>query len=562
MRTPLKHDRRGLSAAAFVAMTVLCLLVLTAVRAEAAPLVTWADLKPSSEPYDDPFKTMPAARKADLRKILLAQMRATAGQSDAALDVAAKQARQRLEADGVDIAALLAQRQRIIERRQEAATGVTAKYLDDEILIDGYALPLTVGTGRVVEFLLVPWVAACIHTPPPAPNQIVHVSVPDGLQVSGLFEPVRLRGRLEYQPAAHELFLVDGTENIKVSYALTNAERGGTPGTITAPDTPLLGASSYERLMARVAYIFTSAMSAIRDDRSFTAIAPAILIAFAYGLFHTLGPGHGKAVVVSYFVGAGGSLGRGLLMGVRIAVVHVLSAIVVVFLLDFAVRQATGAAPSDYRLIRLGSYAVIIAIGSFMLWRAIRAVLDHRRAGNAAEHHTHAGHEHSHDHSHDHGHAHSSCAACNAAQARTSGGGWLAVAVGAIPCTGALLVMLFGLANDLIGPAIVMVAAISAGMALAMSGIGIAAILGRRWLERRMISGGTGQVRFELGAGLVGAASVFVIGLGLFTMTLASPSSTPATAGDRVAESTPFATYVGSSTGYEAQLGAYGPAPQ
>ena len=49
---------------------------------------------------------------------------------------------------------------------------------------------------------------------------------------------------------------------------------------------------------------------------------------------------------------------------------------------------------------------------------------------------------------------------------RTKGAGtWLALAVGVVPCTGALLVLLFGVANDLLFPAILMVAAISAGMA-------------------------------------------------------------------------------------------------
>ncbi|MBL4558947.1 MAG: hypothetical protein JKP98_23550 [Rhodobacteraceae bacterium] len=55
-----------------------------------------------------------------------------------------------------------------------------------------------------------------------------------------------------------------------------------------------------------------------------------------------------------------------------------------------------------------------------------------------------------------------------------------------VPCTGALIVMLFGLANDLVIPAVMMVIAISAGMALAMSAIGVAAILGRNWTEARV----------------------------------------------------------------------------
>jgi hypothetical protein len=39
----------------------------------------------------------------------------------------------------------------------------------------GYAIPLEKKSGKVAEFLLVPYFGACIHTPPPPANQIVHV---------------------------------------------------------------------------------------------------------------------------------------------------------------------------------------------------------------------------------------------------------------------------------------------------------------------------------------------------------------------------------------------------
>jgi len=251
-------------------------------------------------------------------------------------------------------------------------------------------------------------------------------------------------------------------------------------------------------------------MTNMEQGRSVGTVGLALLIAFAYGALHTLGPGHGKAVVISYFVGAGGSMRRGLVMGIRIAAMHVLSAVVVVFLLDFAVRQATGAAPSDYRLIRLGSYALIVAIGAAMLWRALAAV----RAQRATEAEGRAQHHHHHD-------AHAGCAACAAAHAGSKGGGWIAAAVGVVPCTGALIVMLFGLANDLVVPAVMMVVAISAGMALAMSAIGVAAILGRNWTEARITATPAERIRFEAGARIAGAACVLVIGASLFAVTFA-----------------------------------------
>jgi ABC-type nickel/cobalt efflux system permease component RcnA len=101
------------------------------------------------------------------------------------------------------------------------------------------------------------------------------------------------------------------------------------------------------------------------------------------------------------------------------------------------------------------------------------------------------------------------------------------VAVGAVPCTGALIVMLFGVANDLMLPAILMVVAISAGMALAMSAIGVTAILGRNWVETRVAFDAERRFRFRAGARIAGAASVLLIGATLFAAS-AMQSPTPA----------------------------------
>jgi uncharacterized protein len=49
----------------------------------------------------------------------------------------------------------------------------------------------------VKEFLLVPFVGACIHVPPPPPNQIVYVKAEKGFEVSGSFDPVYVTGTLK-----------------------------------------------------------------------------------------------------------------------------------------------------------------------------------------------------------------------------------------------------------------------------------------------------------------------------------------------------------------------------
>ena len=67
--------------------------------------------------------------------------------------------------------------------------------------IGGYVVPLDFEATRVKEFLLVPFVGACIHVPPPPANQIVYVKTERGFDVQGTFDPVWVTGKLTVTPA-------------------------------------------------------------------------------------------------------------------------------------------------------------------------------------------------------------------------------------------------------------------------------------------------------------------------------------------------------------------------
>ena len=70
------------------------------------------------------------------------------------------------------------------------------------VQIGGYVVPLDFEASSVKEFLLVPFVGACIHVPPPPANQIVYVQMPKGFQVKSMFEPVYVTGRMKTE-ASH-----------------------------------------------------------------------------------------------------------------------------------------------------------------------------------------------------------------------------------------------------------------------------------------------------------------------------------------------------------------------
>lgn len=84
----------------------------------------------------------------------------------------------------------------------DVRTGVPSQYLRQlngrAVRIPGYVVPLDDFADEVTEFLLVPYFGACIHTPPPPPNQMVHVRVGRGAHSSASWErPVWIEGRLD-----------------------------------------------------------------------------------------------------------------------------------------------------------------------------------------------------------------------------------------------------------------------------------------------------------------------------------------------------------------------------
>ena len=92
-------------------------------------------------------------------------------------------------------------------------TQVVTEYNDKTIRMPGYLIPLDFGSEGSKQFLLVPYVGACIHVPPPPANQIVLVTTEEPYQSQGLFEPVYVTGRMNTA--------VTTTEYAEVAYALS-----------------------------------------------------------------------------------------------------------------------------------------------------------------------------------------------------------------------------------------------------------------------------------------------------------------------------------------------------
>lgn len=491
---PLSHSR-VVGPIPAVVVAVLALFVASVHGAEDRD-ATWHDLDAAGAPEiadDDPYVSLTEAQLADLALVIRIRRLAAGGSGEhdpQGINAATERSILRRFADaGLDADWLIGQRERVAALRRARAEAGQRTLDGTDVRLPGYVLPLDGRRGDgAAGALLVPWFGACVHEPSPSPSQVVHLPPSSALDDLPVFAAVWLEGRLVASPGFHELSLVDGRRRVEAAWAIRDWRivRAGEEITAALADVPVPAPVSrgfFEELRHRSSMMLVGSMSGLHE-RSTTGLLLGLLVAFTYGVLHTLGPGHGKTVIASYFVGAGGSPTRGVVMAARIALLHVLSAIVLALLLDGLVRRVTGDAPGEIPAVRIACHAMLAVIGVGMLVAALRPG---RRSASCG------------------------CGTC-VSGADGKGAGWIAAAIGAVPCTGAMLVLFFGLANDLLVPALGMVAAMSLGMAIALAGVGVATLAGRRWAMERAARGGRGIERFERTLRVAGGALVLSIG--------------------------------------------------
>ena len=182
-------------------------------------VIGWDDLAPEPAAYDNPFSELEPAQLDGLRKLLRFQQADGSGNSVISADQASA-LRAELEADGLDIEGLFEQRRIIMEAREKNATATNGELLGHSVRIPGYLLPLEMKDQKAIEFLLVPTVGVCIHTPTPPANQMVHVRYPEGVLIEGLYTPIWVSGALLGETKVETVRYVDGESRVELSYAM------------------------------------------------------------------------------------------------------------------------------------------------------------------------------------------------------------------------------------------------------------------------------------------------------------------------------------------------------
>ena len=199
----------------------LCALSMTGAYAEEPRTLGWEDLSVKVSAADNPFATLSTEHLIALSDVAGLRARKARGVTLTPEEVAIeKKALTKLKEDGVDVDGLLAKRDTIAEKKRAAASTVNPAIDGKMIRIPGYVLPLEFSGTKVTEFLLVPWVGACIHTPPPEPNQIVYVKPDKAFDIRRMFDAVWVTGRIAATGSKRSVEIVDGTTDIDVGYSL------------------------------------------------------------------------------------------------------------------------------------------------------------------------------------------------------------------------------------------------------------------------------------------------------------------------------------------------------
>jgi nickel/cobalt transporter (NicO) family protein len=279
-------------------------------------------------------------------------------------------------------------------------------------------------------------------------------------------------------------------------------------------------------LLAKQSEFYREMSSTIRAAKSDgSAVWTLFAISFAYGIFHAAGPGHGKAVISSYLVANQETARRGIILSFASALMQSLVAVVIVgvcaWLLNASAKTMCGAE----RAVEIASYALIAAFGARLVWTkggafigalqaapsALVLAAHHHDHGSARDHHGHANQVHDEHCGHSHGPDPTQLA---------GPGGWsrglsAIFAVGIRPCSGAILVLVFALAQGLFWAGIAATFLMGLGTAITVATIAVIAVSAKD-LARRFSAGREGGGALIMrGVEFAAAGLVLLFGAGL-----------------------------------------------
>jgi nickel/cobalt exporter len=240
-------------------------------------------------------------------------------------------------------------------------------------------------------------------------------------------------------------------------------------------------------------------------------------LSFAYGVFHALGPGHGKAVLSAYVLANRETVRNGAILAFVSALVQALVAIALVAIAA-GLLNLTGMVMNQVAFwLEFGAYVLLTLLGVWLVYKHVAKPIAKRLLHRQAQPHAH------HDHQHDHaccGHTHMPTPEQVSGQLNLRKAWGAIVAIGLRPCSGAILVLVFALSQQFFVAGVAAALAMGLGTGLTVATLAILSLTAGRMAEAA--GGGQGQ-RFGqlIGATVQGFASIAVLLFGLLLLTAA-----------------------------------------
>jgi nickel/cobalt transporter (NicO) family protein len=261
-------------------------------------------------------------------------------------------------------------------------------------------------------------------------------------------------------------------------------------------------------------------MRAVQHSES-TALWSLTGLGFLYGVFHAVGPGHGKVVITTYLATHESRLARGIALSFLASLLQGMTAIVVVggaaVVLGRSMRDTQHAAT----MLEAGSYGLVTLLGLLLIWRSVRRLHARRAALRAARHHAPDGEPDRNTHTCCHAHGPSATDLAAAPSVRHFA--LTVLSVGLRPCSGAILVLILAAGMHLLLAGTAAVLAMSIGTGITVATLAAVSVFARRTAlvladhfsdERRRIA-----ITFDIAA-ILGGILIVLFGMSLLQASL------------------------------------------